>query len=674
MSHAAMESYEMKRPSLAIPAHAGIQMNEQSRATPKWIPACAGMTIFLMATSALAQTQKPDESLDTIVVTGTFRPAKISQLGAAASVISSDMIVALANPSVTDLLRLTPSLNVSTAGPIGTQTQVRIRGSEANHTQVFVDGIEANDPAAGGEYGFSESLSSGVSRIEILRGAQSAMYGSEAIGGVISIFTRSPFDSGSKLFADISGGSFGTVQGNGGGSWNDGTLGILVSGGLHRTDGINISPVGSEKDGSQTITLMGKAEAKISETARAGFSARYVEQRSDYDGTQFSRNAAPYVVDTPNLLQKSKRFYARGFIEFGSEAWKTIAYTNILSSRNANRTGTASDNTDVDGGRITLGVRSNLSLETGSIDHDFTAAIERERESYADRSAAFGGGSRQTVSRAQTSLIGQYRIGFEDRFFADASIRRDWNSGFADATTWRLSGSALLGAGFRLHASGGRGITNPTFTEQFGFFPGSFKGNPLLIPERSTGFDAGVEWRNDWLRLDATYFNARLKNEINTDFPEPTFIATPFNESGISKRDGVEISLDARAGDFTLMSFYSYLKATEQRTATAVRSDEIRRPKHQGAVTLLWQSGDFSAATSLSYTGKRLDNDFRSFPAVRLTLPAYTLATVSGQYKLNESLTAFARLENAFDSRYSDVFGYNTAGIGVYGGLKLRLD
>jgi vitamin B12 transporter len=625
----------------------------------------AGLTMALMAPAAMAET------LDPIIVTGAFGKAKISQIGTATSVIESDTITTLGNPSLTDFLRLTPSLNVSSAGPFGTQTQVRIRGSEANHTQVFVDGIKANDPAAGSDYGFSESLSSGISRVEILRGPQSAMYGSEAIGGVISIFTRSPFDAGSKIFADVSGGSFGTVQGNGGAAWNDGTLGLLVSGGLHRTDGINISPAGTEKDGSQTITFMGKAEAKISDTARAGFTARYVEQRSDYDDTQFKDAALPYVVDTANLRQKSKRFYARGFVAFGSERWQTTAYTNIVSTRNAQRTGVASDDTDVDGDRITLGARSSLTLATGDISHSITGAAETDRESYKDHSAAYGGGSQSDVSRTQISLIGQYRVSVADHFFADASIRHDWNNGFANATTWRASGSALLGAGFRVHASGGRGITNPTFTEQFGFFPGSFKGNAALVPEQSTGFDAGIEWRNDWLRLDATWFTAQLKNEINTDY---TATPTPFNESGISKRTGAEISLDARYKSFTLMSFYSYLKATEQRTATDRRSDEVRRPKHQGAVTLLWNGGNLSAAASISYTGKRLDDDFRRFPAVRLTLPAYTLATLSGQYKLTQSLTAFARLENALDSRYQDVFGYNTAGLGIYGGMKLRLD
>jgi vitamin B12 transporter len=635
------------------------------------LPAFAGFTLLLSSTT-VAQV-KTETDLDPIIITAIFGKVQQSNTGAATSTISSETIEILNNPSLNDFLRLTPSLNVSTAGPIGTQTQVRIRGSEANHTIVFVDGIKANDPAASGEYGFSESLSSSISRIEILRGSQSAMYGSEAIGGVISIFTRSPFDAGPKIFADMSGGSFGTLQANGGSRWHDDVLGLSLSAGLHRTDGINISPQGSEKDGSQTITLHGKAEAKPNETMRIGFTARYVEQHSDYDDVQFFDSTAPYVTDTPNLQQKSKRFYARGYAEFGSENWTHHLHTGLVSTRNAQRNGTSADNVDRDGGRFNIGYRTQFELNTGDLGHSFTAAAEHERETYNDRSAAYGGGSRQNTSRNQNSIIGQYRLGISNAYFIDASVRHDMNSGFADATTWRLSASAGIGASARLHASAGRGTTNPTFVEQFGFFPGSFKGNKNLLPEQSIGWDAGVEWRNDWLRIDATYFSAKLKNEISTDF-DANFVAFPINESGTSKRSGVELSLDARKNAFSLMAFYSYLKATEQRSANEARSDEIRRPKHQAAVTLMWDQDDISIATSLSYTGKRLDEDFRSFPSVRLTLPAYTLATLSGQYKLSTKVTAFARLENALNAKYQDVFGYSTVGLGAYAGLKLRLD
>jgi vitamin B12 transporter len=631
------------------------------------------LTQIALLCSPIAFAKPENDTLDPIVVTASFGKLSQSSLGTTTTILPQKTLEALGNPSVTDFLRMTPSLSVSTSGAIGTQTQVRIRGSEANHTIVFVDGIKANDPAAGGEYGFSESLSSGISRIEILRGSQSAMYGSEAIGGVISIFTRAPFDTGSKIFADVSGGSFGTIQANGGGSWNDGVLGLSLAAGLHRTDGINISPEGNEKDGSQTITLLGKAEARPNDTTRFSFSARYVEQRSDYDDTQFSDPAAPYVVDTLNLKQKSKRFYARGFAEFGSDAWTHLLETSIVSTRNAQRDGIAANNTDRNGGRVTLGYRTSATVDTGNVSHNLTAAVLHERETYQDQSSAYGGGSRQDKSRTQTSVVGQYRLGVSDKFFADASVRNDWNSGFADATTWRLSGSAQIGAGFRLHASAGRGITNPTFTEQFGFFPDSFKGNENLRPEQSTGWDGGVEWRNDWLRVDATYFSARLKSEISTEFDE-NFVAFPVNENGISKRSGIELSLDARKNAFTLMAFYSYLQATEQNSTGTPRTVEIRRPKHQGALTLMWAQDAISVATSVSYTGKRLDDDFRRYPSVSLELPAYTLATVLGQYQLNEKIAVFARVENAFNAKYQDVFGYRTAGLGAYGGLKLRLD
>ncbi len=634
------------------------------------IPAVTGMAILC---SPAICAQPDDKSLDPIIVTATFKSASQSQLGTATSILTAETLEAFGSPSVSDFLRLTPSLNISTAGPIGTQTQVRIRGSEANHTQVFVDGIKANDPAAAGEYGFSESLSSGISRIEVLRGSQSAMYGSEAIGGVISIFTRSPFDKGSKAFADVSGGSFGTVQANGGGSWNDGVLGLSLSAGLHRTDGINISPAGDEKDGSRTISLVGKAEVRPNETTRIGFNARYIDQRSNYDDFLFDGLHAPSVFDTPNLQQKSKRFYARGFAEFGSDAWTHLLETSIVSTQNAQRNGTAADDTDRNGGRITFGYRTGISINTGTLSHNLTAAVLHERETYQDQSAAYGGGSRQDKSRSQNSVVGQYRLSISERFFADASVRHDWNSGFANATTWRFSSSAEIYQQLRLHASAGRGITNPTFVDQFGFFPDSFNGNENLVPEQSTGWDAGLEWRNDWLRVDATYFSARLKDEINTVF-DKNYVSSSINESGISKRHGVELSLDARKNAFTLMAFYSYLKATEQNIAGAPRTDEIRRPQHQAAVTLMWAKDAISVATSVSYTGKRLDSDFGYSPSSSLILRAYTLATISGQYQLTEKLTAFARVENAFNAKYQDVFGYRTAGLGAYGGLKLRLD
>jgi vitamin B12 transporter len=634
------------------------------------LPLLASIIVACAGAPVLAQDEAQN---DPIIVSSTFTKEKLSALGTSVSLITTDQIDLLGNASITDFLRLTPSLSVATSGPLGTQSQVRIRGSEANHALVYIDGIKANDPAASSEYGFSESLSSGVSRIEVLRGSQSALYGSESIGGVISIFTASPLDDGSGSFADVSGGSFGTVQANGGARLKTEALGLMLAGGLHRTDGINISPAGTEADGSQTVTLLGKIELAVAEQSRAGFTARYVEQRSDYDDTQFFDPDTPYVVDRAGLQQRSKRFYARGYVNTAAGSWNGSAYVNIVSSRNAQRTGVATDDTDVDGGRVTLGARSGLGFASGNIDHDLTAAFESERESYSDRSRAFGGFSNQQQSRVQNSLIGQYRLVFGERLATDASFRRDWNSGFADATTWRASASVKLGAGFRAHGSAGRGITNPTFTEQFGFFPSGFRGNPILVPETATSWDAGLEWRHDWLRLDATWFQSRLKNEITTAF-DSSFIASPVNESGVSRRKGIELTLDARLNHFTLSAFYSYLDAKEQSALATAPSTEVRRAKHQAALSLLWHLGAWSAAGSVSYTGKRLDDDFRGFPAQRLSLNAYALASARVSYQLLPGLDLFARIENAFDSRYQDVFGYQTSGMGVYGGLRWRAD
>ena len=593
------------------------------------------------------------------------------QSGSSISVLDAPAIDSLGNSAASDLLRLIPSISVATAGPIGTQTQIRIRGAEANHTLVYIDGIKANDPAASSEYGFSELMSSGIDRIEIVRGPQSALYGSEAIGGVVSIFTRSPFDR--KLYADASGGSFGTVQVNAGASTGGERIAASLNGGFHRTDGINISPAGNEKDGSRSVTVQARLEARPSDAGKLGLVARFVDQHSDYDDTQFFDPSIPYVVDKAGLQQRSRRIYTRGYAEISSSSWSHLLEASWVTTRNAQRTGVASDDTDVDGNRLLLSGRSGVKLAQGDWTGGVTFAVSHEREGYHDRSAAFGGFSNQRVSRLQTSLVGQASLAFAGRLFLDGSVRRDWNSGFADATTWRASAAVMLGAGFRLHGSAGRGVTNPTFTEQFGFFPGSFAGNPALKPEHSSGWDAGIEWRQGGLRVDVTGFGARLKNEISTGFDPDTFVATPFNESGTSHRKGVEISAEAKLGQFAASAFYTYLDATEPGDAANKQQQELRRPRHSGAITLIWDDGErLSAAASLSYTGARLDQDFRSFPAPRVRLDAYTLATFSAAYRLTSKLSFTGRIDNAFDARYQDVFGYRTSGIGFRVGLKWR--
>ncbi|MDO9490379.1 MAG: TonB-dependent receptor, partial [Sphingomonadaceae bacterium] len=265
------------------------------------------------------------------------------------------------------------------------------------------------------------------------------------------------------------------------------------------------------------------------------------------------------------------------------------------------------------------------SFEAGP--HRVTAAFEHEKQKFRADDNSFFGGTNQRQSREQNSLIGEYRLTLTDAFSATASLRRDDNDRFADATTWRAAAAGLLGGGFRAHASYGEGVTDPTFTEQFGFFPGSFVGNPTLKPENSRGFDAGIGWGDETMALDVTWFDADLKDEIVGTFDSVTFLSGVANATGKSRRNGVEASLDTKATDWLrLGATYTWLDAEQGQVAGNARIKEVRRPKHSGSLTAIADLDRVTLAASVAYVGKRGDTDFDTFRNV--TLGDYALVTL----------------------------------------------
>ena len=328
--------------------------------------------------------------------------------------------------------------------------------------------------------------------------------------------------------------------------------------------------------------------------------------------------------------------------------------------------------TSDDGNRYNGTYQASYQFDTsGMLDahHQLTAGYEWERETFAPSHLD------QTFSRSSNSFVGEYRGEFLDQFYVNAGLRRDLNDRFEDATTWSLSGAwKIPDTATRLHASAGTGVTNPTFYEQFGFFPGSFKGNPDLIPEESTGFDIGVEqgFFDGGLVADITYFNQDLKHEIFTDFGSGP-LPTPENRSGVSKRQGIEMSatVDFFNG-FTTTATYTYTDATEQLVAGGDRLQELRRPRHSGSLNAAYVFDEDRARIfgEVVFNGKMPDNLFTPTATNRVTLGAYTVVNIGGSYKFNEQLEAYGRIENVFDEKYQEVLGYNTEGRTAFIGLR----
>ncbi len=620
----------------------------------------------LTAQGAHAQDGATEDSFaddDVIVVTGSLIPRPASEIGSAVTVLEADRIEATQTVIISDVLRSVPGLAVNRTGQQGGLTQVRIRGAEGNQTLVYIDGIEAANPVFG-EFNFANLVSADIERIEVLRGPQSALYGSEALGGVISVFTKGPGEGFNSEF-EAEGGSFGTFRLFGGMGYGSDIGGVRVSAQYYTTDGESVSPTGSEDDGFENITANLKGNVLLMDRFTVEGVVRYAESEAESDEQEFSFGTVVDSADsseTEDLLGKiditgpllGDWLMGRAFIAY--------ADTEVVNLDGGAETSFSR------GDRIDYGLHLTGQRSYGPYDLSLTAAVEHEEVEFENVN--------QQRDDSQTSLIGEYNLGVDDRLFASAAVRHDFNDVFDDATTYRFSAAFLMPAyGTRFHASFGEGITDPGFNERFGFDPDTFIGNPDLVPERSQGWDIGVtqSFFGGRALVDVTYFNADLEDEIQSTFQfiDGQFISSVDNIPGESEREGVEVYLMANLlGGLTFDAQYTYLDATG-----ADELVEVRRPEHTAAANITYTGLEERLTVNLGvdYNGEQedlffgfADPDFTP----RKTLDAYTLVRLSGSYKLTDYLQVFARGENIFDEDYTEVLGFSTPGAAFFAGVR----
>jgi vitamin B12 transporter len=617
--------------------------------------------LFLAAAAAIAPQSAEDQA---ILVTATRVPQPAADAPASATIIDRDLLESLNLPMAADSLRLSPGLSVAQTGPRGTQTQVRIRGAEANHSLLFVDGIRFNDPAAGNEARFELLTTDMLSRIEIVRGPQSALWGSEALGGVIAVDSN---DAAQRrtLGAAVEYGSLDSARATARFATPMGPVGLSGSAAWLRSDGIDSFAHGGERDGFADRAASLKAVARPLPALELGLVGHWIESRSDYDDVDL---ATFRRADTRN--QTRNRIGAvRGWAGLDSNGWKAGADASWLGSINRNSRDDQPLNR-TEGERGTLS--GQLSRALGG--HLLTAAIDHEVEKFRARDLVYGGATDQDRSRRLTALVGEWRAEWSKAVSTDLAIRHDSFSAFRDATTLRGALVVRPAPAWRIHAAYGEGIAQPTFYDLYGFFPGSFAGNAELKPERSRGWEAGIRWQGERLTLGITGFANRLRDEIVPTFDPATFLSSAANAAGRSRRRGVELEAGYRASEaFQILANYTWLDSDEQQVAGGVAVKEVRRPRHSFNLAASGSAGRFRWSATTAYVGRRTDTDFDLFPARIVSLDDYVLGSLHLGYALTPSLEGYARAENVFDSRYQDVVGYRTPGRTIYAGLRLRL-
>jgi vitamin B12 transporter len=631
--------------------------------------------------------------LEPLVVTASRTAIQAQQAGATLTVVTREQLEQRQVQFVADILREVPGLAVSRSGGVGTLTQVRIRGAEANHTLVLIDGVEANDPASESEFDFDHLLAVDVERIEILRGPQSALWGSDALAGVINIVTRRGRGP-TRIHGAVEGGSFATVQGHASVAGGDDQYQFALHGTYLDTGGINISRTGSEDDGYNNGTLSLTASVRPQQNLWFDLNARYTNATTESDDAEDDPSSEFFglPVDT-NTERDAQQTYVRAQarLDLYDGFWQQRLGVSITDTDNENFIDGENRGSNA-GRKFKLDYQTSLIFETAPLipaNHTLTFAFEREEEDFRQRGAVFEFfGTRFDPNQDQGftnyGYIGEYRLGLADQVFISGSVRHDDNDEFDNATTYRVTGAYVLpGWGTRFHGSYGTGIKNPTFLDRFGFFPKQFVGNPNLKPERSEGWDIGIEqpfWE-DRFTVGVTYFEEKLEDDIFGFFCDPnlgcdplTFVPlTAINLEGTSEREGVEVTvrMELFAG-FSVTGAYTYVDSTEP-DASSHQVREIRRPKHIASVIANYRFLDNRANLNLGidYNGEQKDLDFSTLE--RVTLDDYTLVNVAGSYVVNKYLTVFARIENLFDDDYEEILGFRARGIGTFGGVRLNL-
>lgn len=594
--------------------------------------------------------------LDEIIVSGGLSPIAADALGRAASVVTAQQIETRGITTVQDALRALPGVSVNGGN---TFTQVRIRGGEANHTLILIDGIEA--AGGDGEYILSGLETANIERIEVLRGPQSVYYGSNASAGVINIITRKG-DIGESYSATLEVGEATTATAFVSRRTERGGLAFSFS---HTDDrGYDVSGDGGEKDGLERTTANLSGDYLVTENLKLGFTLRRSEEEYDSDITPFgAQNAEEYVVDDPTPFTTRDEWTAGVFAEYemmGGRLTHRLSFEQTENDRATNGGPATTTKTEAIKYRLSFGLDGQAVTQA---DHLLNVLLENETDS-SSTNPLFG--------REATSVAMEYRGRFANGLDVQAGARFDDNDVFENATTWNIGLSYQIpDTNVRLHGSAGTGIVNPSYFELYAddTFGGTrYVGNPNLDPERNRGFDIGAEFTllGGLGSLDVTYFNETLTDEIASVMINPTTFSY-INQVGDSDRQGVEVSGSLQATDtLSLRLAYTYLDAKNPDGSV-----EIRRPRHELALgaTLDTFQGRGTVSADVRHVSGNFDTQFWGTSAT-VELPAYTTVDVAARYDLTDTLTLSGRITNLFDDDAVDVWGFASRGRAAYVGIS----
>lgn len=601
-----------------------------------------------VSTSTYAQSSDSTE-LAPIIVSGGISPVTADEFGRSNTVITRQQIEDRGYATVQDALEAQPGVSINGSSP--NDRQIRIRGGEANQTLVLVDGVRVDAGVTNG-YNLRALDLGSVDRIEVLRGPQSVPFGTGASSGVVNIITR---EAGQGL-------AFGAEAEVGEGHRESGYLTLGEDGSSFSVtvsnlydEGYDFSGDGGEDDSTRWETLTSKGEYALTDALSMGFNARIASGRYDFDDADpRATQASGYVVDDPSLQNEVLERFGSVYLEGGMLDGAMVHRIRLDETSNQGSSVTDKQ-TELLKYRLAFAADGRSVAMT---DHRLSALIERKTDT--ERAS--------DNERENRSAALEYNGFLTPQLSLQAGARYDTSDQFDDALSWNAAVSYAVNETVRLKGSVGRAVVYPTFTQTYGdtFFGVQYLGDRNLEPEENRGFDLGAEFTlpDDRGTLSLTYFNERLENEINLNSN-----LRYQNRDQDSDRQGLEFSaylnvseaLTARA-DYTLVD-------AESPTGDV----ETRRPEHEINLGADYQlkASDSTLSADIRHVADLYDGQFWSGgDSQGAALPDFTVVNLAARHALTEHVDLTARVTNAFDEDYQEVWGYATRGRAAFVGIR----
>jgi vitamin B12 transporter len=659
--------------------------------------------IFASPNPSYAQTQSADQ-VPELTVTADRISEPVGQTGASVTIIPGEKIEKLGSTNLADALRDVAGIQVVNAGGVGATTTVSLRGSQPGETLVLLDGVRIGSPTSPGEsVDFGALTALDIERIEVLRGPQSALYGSDAMGGVINIITRKGSKT-PKRSVTIQGGSYGTLSTSATMSgatdqWtyslgvnalhSDGfpRYGYRISTPLVIGDGVTPLPALPADDPANKGGASGRFSYKASDSVTLDFGVSLFG-----DGIRFDNPYAFAASDVFSKFNYSSSLLLDAFVRATVDPTGSLLRSQLTAYANRTVNNTWETEGCYDATFTPFNCRSGYVGDRWGAEYQgdlnfaqyggLTFGLKSETETAStNESPNPGDGSFNAINARQVtnSVYSEYRIALFQRLDLTLGGRIDEIEGGQTFATYRATAAYHIDeTGTKLRASVGTGDKEATLYQRFSAY-----GTPDLLPEQSIGYDFGVDQKlfDNRLTLSATRFETRYDNLIGfaqTNACTPSQAAFGGCYYNVSRADtqGVELetSLNVLPGVLRAKATYTYIDARDL-GGNANDLDAGRQiygiPRNQGSLSLIYDGiAKLEIEPRLFLVGERLAENFQTFPTTNTYLGGYAKLDLLANYKVNDNLNVFARGENLTNAAYQETFGFGVAGRSYYAGLN----